>query len=401
MKGDYFMLHSLCTNNKVTKGFTLIELLVVIAIIAILAAILFPVFARAREKARQTTCTSNQRQISASVMMYTQDHEESLPPAESFWSDVKMDPGALICPTAGKNVVIGYNYNGALAGVSLGDQKSPDNVLLTSDGTGGTTTYVAKTALRHSGKLIASYLDGHVNTSTDCGPWGEAFYATFRNVNDLSASGTEYYENAVYAGTNTNNKFSTITDGPKGRTAIKIGNYTATRLSFVPKTGYGVNKAILNKMTVGFWYRQENTSFTTGGGDETVVTSGVYAGGGFTMWVNDGMVKAQATGTNTYGVRAPSATATITKQVWHHVTGTFDLSPTTYPAVAKIYIDGALVTTGTNGAWYPIEPAISAFSGPVQVGKNWGGNQYDYSVSDIRIYQRMLSDEEITVLAEN
>ena len=49
------------------KGFTLIELLVVIAIIAILAAILFPVFARAREKARQSTCASNQRQISAAM----------------------------------------------------------------------------------------------------------------------------------------------------------------------------------------------------------------------------------------------------------------------------------------------------------------------------------------------
>jgi prepilin-type N-terminal cleavage/methylation domain-containing protein len=61
------------------KGFTLIELLVVIAIIAILAAILFPVFARAREKARQTTCTSNQRQIAASIQMYCQDHEETFP----------------------------------------------------------------------------------------------------------------------------------------------------------------------------------------------------------------------------------------------------------------------------------------------------------------------------------
>ena len=57
-------------NSKIRRGFTLIELLVVIAIIAILAAILFPVFARAREKARQTTCTSNQKQIAALVQMY-------------------------------------------------------------------------------------------------------------------------------------------------------------------------------------------------------------------------------------------------------------------------------------------------------------------------------------------
>ena len=62
-------------------GFTLIELLVVIAIIAILAAILFPVFAQAREKARQTTCASNEKQIGLGLMMYVQDFDETYPMA--------------------------------------------------------------------------------------------------------------------------------------------------------------------------------------------------------------------------------------------------------------------------------------------------------------------------------
>jgi prepilin-type N-terminal cleavage/methylation domain-containing protein len=60
-------------------GFTLIELLVVIAIIAILAAILFPVFAEARENARKSACLSNMRQISSSILMYLQDYDESFP----------------------------------------------------------------------------------------------------------------------------------------------------------------------------------------------------------------------------------------------------------------------------------------------------------------------------------
>ena len=65
--------------NRVRSGFTLIELLVVIAIIAILAAILFPVFAQAREKARQTSCLSNMKQITVAALQYVQDYDETWP----------------------------------------------------------------------------------------------------------------------------------------------------------------------------------------------------------------------------------------------------------------------------------------------------------------------------------
>jgi len=73
---------------KAHRGFTLIELLVVIAIIAILAAILFPVFAQAREKARSIACLSNTRQIGLAVMMYAEDYAEAICPALSCGADM-------------------------------------------------------------------------------------------------------------------------------------------------------------------------------------------------------------------------------------------------------------------------------------------------------------------------
>ena len=81
-------------NRPRRKGFTLIELLVVIAIIAILAAILFPVFAQAREKARSTTCLNQAKQMGTALQMYAQDWDETLPrvwtccPARDWTTDL-------------------------------------------------------------------------------------------------------------------------------------------------------------------------------------------------------------------------------------------------------------------------------------------------------------------------
>jgi prepilin-type N-terminal cleavage/methylation domain-containing protein/prepilin-type processing-associated H-X9-DG protein len=100
------------------RGFTLIELLVVIAIIAILAAILFPVFARAREKARETSCLSNVKQINLGIQMYVQDHDgtyplayynhPSLPGGGQSWAAAvnpyirqNMEEGIWWCPSSG------------------------------------------------------------------------------------------------------------------------------------------------------------------------------------------------------------------------------------------------------------------------------------------------------------
>ena len=86
-------------------GFTLIELLVVIAIIAILAAILFPVFARAREKARQASCLSNVKQLALSALMYNQDYDERY--MLDCWNTAANPAGRTLCWSD-----ITYYYNG-------------------------------------------------------------------------------------------------------------------------------------------------------------------------------------------------------------------------------------------------------------------------------------------------
>ncbi|HEX2949589.1 MAG TPA: prepilin-type N-terminal cleavage/methylation domain-containing protein, partial [Armatimonadota bacterium] len=122
------------------RGFTLIELLVVIAIIAILAAILFPVFAKAREKARQTQCMNNQKQIATAVQMYTQENEEKFPADNTFWSTISVPAKVLVCPTAGKAISNAYVFNHYLSNASVGEVGNLAHTVLSGDGQSQSST---------------------------------------------------------------------------------------------------------------------------------------------------------------------------------------------------------------------------------------------------------------------
>jgi prepilin-type N-terminal cleavage/methylation domain-containing protein/prepilin-type processing-associated H-X9-DG protein len=178
------------------RGFTLIELLVVIAIIAILAAILFPVFAQAREKARQTSCASNVKQIALAMLMYAQDYDEKFPPqfgpqASLDWP-VPLEPyvkNAQLfgCPSGSPpwqhmeigGVWIAYGFNcyylglkplatvqdtagTAMAADSTGDNRiGPDKAVRDANyGAGCPHQIVA----RHHERFNAAFVDGHVKT---------------------------------------------------------------------------------------------------------------------------------------------------------------------------------------------------------------------------------------------
>ena len=175
------------------KGFTLIELLVVIAIIAILAAILFPVFAKAREKARQTSCLSNEKEIALAILMYAQDYDEKLPKCRTgqtanntchdwwdFCSPYIKNTQIYSCPSyAGQGnwgwLDYGINFLiGQGNGLSLAQVAKPSETLLLDDtnydivdywpsavDANGNHPFQAMTGTRHNDGLNIAWCDGH------------------------------------------------------------------------------------------------------------------------------------------------------------------------------------------------------------------------------------------------
>jgi len=190
------------------QGFTLIELLVVIAIIAILAAILFPVFARAREKARQSSCLSNLKQLGLATLMYTQDYDGRFPAGAYnpgtgyiFWYQViypyTKNSQIYICPSASYNfdaasLYVSYAYNSVPQGtyrglnwVSDADITAPSQCLVMADCPWATFEAVAhvsdwftsladpwsgRLVKRHNEGFDAAYADGHAKFVKDIPP---------------------------------------------------------------------------------------------------------------------------------------------------------------------------------------------------------------------------------------
>ena len=150
------------------SAFTLIELLVVIAIIAILAAILFPVFARARENARRSSCQSNEKQIALGFKQYIQDNNERYP-ASGGWNTAILDytksEAILKCPSAAGAGTFDYSYNSNMGDKNENKVDNTASTILVAEATrssGATSGTSASAGSRHFDGSNYAFVDGHV-----------------------------------------------------------------------------------------------------------------------------------------------------------------------------------------------------------------------------------------------
>jgi prepilin-type N-terminal cleavage/methylation domain-containing protein/prepilin-type processing-associated H-X9-DG protein len=156
------------------RGFTLIELLVVVAIIAILAAILFPVFAQAREKARQTACLLNQKQLGMAVLMYEQDYDEHLFFYGSTAVPAQSRTGAVLPTADSANPVRWYNALQPYA-KNTGIFACPSDELPTpsKDAAGNPTILRSYIACRAAEGLALAQLEDPAETIVMTEKWGK------------------------------------------------------------------------------------------------------------------------------------------------------------------------------------------------------------------------------------
>lgn len=133
-----------------------------IFLIAILAAILFPVFQKVRGNARLAVCETNVRQIELGLIQYAQDHKGKLPPSAAGYKDAvspyvfasAKTENIFQCP-ADKDVPVAYSMNANLQGKSLDDLAHPEKVVLTYEGHNQMLNF------RHEGKAVVGFADGH------------------------------------------------------------------------------------------------------------------------------------------------------------------------------------------------------------------------------------------------
>lgn len=139
-------------------SFTIVELLVVVAIMGVLAAIMFPVFAKARENARQSSCLSNIKQLALATLQYAQDWDEVLPPAEN-WAEAILpyhkNTQIRLCPTDTSGQTISYAMVSRLGGMKLADIPDPQQTILIYEVERGQPIY------RHNDGMNVGYVDGH------------------------------------------------------------------------------------------------------------------------------------------------------------------------------------------------------------------------------------------------